>query len=247
MKINYARYHFSLWEIILCVMRAVGICILINYICYQNIWAFVPMVPFIIYYIRLEKKNKIRKRKELLRDQFKVAVGSLKTALSAGYSMENAIGEGIKDLQRLYSKEDGIICEFLYMQKQMGVSVPVEQLFQELGNRSGVEDIQSFASVYGIAKRSGGNLSRILQKTAGILEEKMQTRMEITAAIAAKKMEQQIMSVIPCGIILYMRFTSPGFLDVLYGNGVGVVVMTTCLIGYGIAYQAGKKIVDIEV
>ena len=40
------------------------------------------------------------------------------------------------------------------------------------------------------------------------------------------------MSVMPFGIILYMSLTSPGFLEVLYGNLFGVAVMTGGLAVY---------------
>ena len=48
-------------------------------------------------------------------------------------------------------------------------------------------------------------------------------------------------------IILYLQLTSPGFLEVLYGNPFGVCAMTVCLGIYGLSYWLGKRIVDIEV
>ena len=44
-----------------------------------------------------------------------------------------------------------------------------------------------------------------------------------------------------------MRLTSPGFLEVLYGNLFGAAVMTVCLAIYGFAYWLGRRIVEIEV
>ena len=58
---------------------------------------------------------------------------------------------------------------------------------------------------------------------------------------------QMIMSLMPAGIILYLQLTSPGFLEVLYGNPFGVCAMTVCLGIYGLSYWLGKRIVDIEV
>lgn len=47
-------------------------------------------------------------------------------------------------------------------------------------------------------------------------------------AIAGKKLEQLVMSMVPGVMILYMLISS-GFLDVLYHNLPGVLVMTGCL------------------
>lgn len=65
--------------------------------------------------------------------------------------------------------------------------------------------------------------------------------------IASKKFEQNIMALMPAGIILYMRICSPDFLNGLYGNMLGIAIMTVCLGIYLGAYQLGRKIVTIEV
>ena len=62
-----------------------------------------------------------------------------------------------------------------------------------------------------------------------------------------KEAEQMIMSLMPAGIILYLKLTSPGFLSVLYGNLFGMCAMTLCLGIYVLSYWLGRRIVDIEV
>ena len=65
--------------------------------------------------------------------------------------------------------------------------------------------------------------------------------------IAAKRLEQNIMSVIPFAIVLYVGVTSKGYFDVLYTTSAGRVIMTVCLGVYGAAYIIGKKIIEIQV
>ena len=55
---------------------------------------------------------------------------------------------------------------------------------------------------------------------------------EIDTVITAKKMEFQIMSVIPLGIIGYMRLSFPEFMAGLYGNLPGAAFMSICLGAY---------------
>ena len=69
----------------------------------------------------------------------------------------------------------------------------------------------------------------------------------VSNALAAKKSEQMIMSLMPAGIIMYLQLTSPGFLSVLYGNPFGIAAMSICLVIYAAAYWLGRRIVDIEV
>lgn len=71
--------------------------------------------------------------------------------------------------------------------------------------------------------------------------------MEIQTCLAAKKLEQNIMSLVPVLILAYIQLVSPGFLDGMYHNAAGVVIMSLCLGIYALAWYWGRKIVTIEV
>lgn len=47
-------------------------------------------------------------------------------------------------MERLFGNGDDLVRELRYMESQMQVGVPVEQLFWNLGQRSGVEEIRNF-------------------------------------------------------------------------------------------------------
>ena len=153
-----------------------------------------------------------------------------------------------KDLGRLHENRSDILDEFRYIESQIRLSVPVEELFIDLGKRSGVEDIENFAAVFYAAKRTGGDMTKVIQKVARMLGDKIEVKKEIEATLAAKKSEQMIMSIMPAGIICYLKLTSPGFMDVLLiGNFLEFVQLTVCMEFYGFSYWLGVKIVDIEV
>ena len=90
-------------------------------------------------------------------------------------------------------------------------------------------------------------MSAIIQNVTRMLSDKIDVKKEIQATLAAKKYEQLIMSLMPAGIILYLRLASPGFLDVLYGNLLGAGIMSVCLGIYACAWWLGVRIVDIEI
>ena len=247
MKRNYDTYHFTAKEWMLYLAEGLAICGGINYLFYKNWWVFLAMLPIPFLFLRYKRNDCKKRRRKQLNYQFKDALSSLSVALQAGYSVENAVSACARDLEKLYKPGDDILEEFHYIEAQLQVSVTVEDLFLDLGKRCKVEDIANFASVFSTAKRTGGDMVAILQKTARILGDKIDVKKEIEATVAGKKSEQWIMSMMPFGIILYMQITSPGFLQVLYGNVFGVVTMTVCLLIYFLAYWMGKKIVDIEV
>ena len=82
---------------------------------------------------------------------------------------------------------------------------------------------------------------------ARTIGEKIDTEREIQTMLAAKKLEFEIMSVIPFIMILYMKMTFGEFLSVLYGTWTGCIVMSICLVLYLGAYRFGRRLLQIEI
>ena len=131
--------------------------------------------------------------------------------------------------------------------KGIRVNIPVEKLLKDFGNRSGVEDICNFANVVVAAKKSGGNLIHIIEKTVHSISDKLAVEEEIKTLIAAKRLEEQIMMILPYGILFYLRITNGEFLEVLYHNAIGVMLMTVFLVIIYIANLWAGKIMEIRV
>lgn len=247
MKQNYGEYHFTRKEAGKYLAQSVFLCGAVDYLFYKSWWGMLAVPPVFFFYLKWKKRQLIRERRKKLNYQFKDALNSLSVAVQAGYSVENAVSACARDLERLYGKNEDILEEFHYIESQQRVSVPVEELFLDFGERSQVEDIENFAAVFYTAKRTGGDMDKVIQKVARMLGDKIDVKKEIDTTLAAKKSEQAVMSLMPAGIILYLQISSPGFLSVLYGNPVGICAMTICLGIYAAAYWLGRKIVDIEV
>ena len=246
-KRDYEHYSFSAKELTGYLAQGIVICLAVDYLFYKSTLVLVLMFPVPFLYVKWQQKQLIQERRKKLNYEFKDALTSLSVAVQAGYSVESAVGACVRDLERLYARGTDVLEEFRYIESQQHVSVPLEELFYDLGERSQVEDIENFASVFYTAKRTGGDMNKVIQKVARMLGDKIDVKKEIEATLAAKKSEQMIMSLMPVGIILYLQVTSPGFLSVLYGNPFGIAAMTVCLVIYATAYWLGRKIVDIEV
>ncbi len=70
---------------------------------------------------------------------------------------------------------------------------------------------------------------------------------EIETVMAAKRLEMNIMNLVPFGILLYVGISSPEFLEPLYGNPVGAGIMTVALGVYGCTCKMAEKMVKIQV
>jgi len=244
---DYRNYIFSKKEIFIHGIQGVSFCLGISYVFYDSYIAAIFLLPLLYVFFRMKREALAKERRQKLNKQFKDGILSISATLEAGYSMENAVQQALEELKKIYEMKEPIIKEFNRMIRQLDFNVSIEELFVDLAARSGVEDIETFAEVFTIAKRTGGNLIKIIQNTAQVLNEKIETQEDIEVAVSGKQMEQRIMSMVPFGIILYIRATSPDFLGALYGNLLGIVVMSICLLVYAFAYWLGKNVVEIEV
>ena len=246
-KTDYRVYSFTARELLKYGTAGllVGLCVV--WLCYNSVYAAPIALVVMAVYVIAKKKQKKEERQRMLNYHFRDFLSSLHTNLLAGYSLENGVRMAASDLAKLYGRKDILVVELRDITGQMRFGKPVEQLFLELGTRSGVEDIMNFSEVLLIAKRTGGDMSHILESTWRNICEKIDTRQEIDTVTASRRYEQSIMSFMPAGIILYMRVTFEGFSDKIYGNPAGAALMTLCLILYAGAFLAGRKLCEIEV
>lgn len=222
-------------------------CGLFAYTFYRSWEVFLAALPAAFFYPLWERRRRKEKRQAMLASQFKDGMMILASGLSAGYSIENALTAGEQELTLLYGADGMITREFAGMAQQIRINRPVEQLLMDFAKRSGLEDVQNFAEVFSVAKRSGGDLGGIMRHTADMIRDKMQVREEIATLTASKQFEQKIMNMIPFLIVFYVDISSPGFFEQMYGTGLGRMLMSGCLVVYLTAYVLAQKILAIEV
>lgn len=244
---SYEQYHMNLKEWLYYSMIGAGLSGLVVYTFYRSILVFILVLPVSAVYPIYKKKDLIKQRKQQLNIEFKEAIQLLASSLSAGYSVENAFIKSADELKLLYGERGLISEEFAYMSYQIQMKQPVESVLLDFAERSGLDDVENFAQVFAVAKRSGGQLVAIITHTADMIHDRIQVKEEINTLTASKKYEQRIMNFIPFLMILYINATTPGFFQVMYDNWTGRAVMTGCLLAYALAYWLAERILGIEV
>ena len=244
---DYQQYQFRFMDwmeyIFWLLLKGGFIC----YLFYDSPKAAILLIPMGILDYRRLKKKKLEKQKQELTLQFKSMIEAIATSLNAGYSLEHSFEAAKKDLSLAYNGQAFIFEELSIILSGLKMNIPLERLLKDFGERSGIDDIRNFANVVMVAKKSGGNLIRIIQKTVNSIGDKISVEQEIETMISAKKLEEKIMLVMPYGIILYLRISSGDFLQVLYHNLLGIMLMTTFLILIYIAQIWADKIMEIQV
>ena len=219
----------------------------ISFLFFRSWIAFAVLLPLFVPYLRERRRDIMLERSSRIRGEFLTAVQLLSSSLQAGYSAENAAREALKELKKIYPQDAFITREFQELCAKMTLNVPIEKLFTQMAQRSGIDDMISFAQVFAAARRSGGDLIAISRNTVSVIRMKEETRASLQTSLSGKQMEQNMMSLIPLLILAYVGLTTGDLLAPMYSTLPGRIVMCAALAVYGCAFIWGKRIMDIQV
>ena len=228
------------------ILEGIIIVLAAAYIFYENVLMSFILSPYVYIHYRQRIKERIVHDKKNFKKKFKDGIIAVSFALNVGYSIENAFGQAVDELTLMYGGDSDIVVKFKHIVIRLGQNENLEDILDDFAEESKVEDMY-FAEIFRYAKRSGGDLMAVIKNTAQIIQQKEEVMSEVDTIISGKKMEQRVMSLIPAVIVIYLKVTAKEFIQPLYGNIAGIIIMTVCLGVYVISDMWAKRIVNIEV
>ena len=126
-------------------------------------------------------------------------------------------------------------------------AVPLSQSFSDFAKRSGLEDIESFASIYATIEGKSSRADEIIKETQQIIADKMEIEMEIDTMMTAAKSEVNIMLFMPLVILGVIGYAGAGFMDTIYTTTAGRIVATGGLVVFVISFILARKFSNIKV
>lgn len=245
--IDYDVYKMKPLEYCIALLMAALALFLLGYIFYRSILLALILTPISFFYPKIRTKQIIKKRKRELKLQFVDALQSLSSSLHAGKSFEIAMRSAMVDLLIQYEADSYIIREFEIIVRRLESNETVERAFDEFAGRSKLEEIQNFAEVLEICKRSGGNLITAIKSSTEIIADKMEVQNDISSILAEKKLEQNILSIMPVAMVLMLSISAKDFMLPVFTEAIGRVIMTISMGLFATAYFIAEKITNIEV
>ena len=223
-------------------------CMVLGDLFYQSLIAGLVLTLFVHPAAREYSRILAERRRRQLSYQFRDLLSSLSASLSAGHPMREALLEAEENMALIYEAEAPIRQEAAYMVKRMGEAGETEEsVLQDLGQRSGLSDIQDFAQVYSICRQTGGNLERAVQKASDVLMDKIQLQREVDTLTAQKKLEAGMLVALPLLLLFLLRLLSPEYLAVMYGCVQGRLMMTGALLGIGLAALLTYRLTRVQL
>lgn len=194
------------------------------------------------------RRNRVKKRQEELSRQFKQALYAMVSSLTAGRSVENTFAAAAQDLRLIYTDPDTyILVELERIDRKIANGETVEAALEDFGRRSQMEELLQFTEVFTTCKRTGGNLAEVMRRTAHLIGEKMEVRQEIQVMLAQKRFESKILGAAPMAVVGLLYWSSPDYMAPLYGNPVGVAIMTVCLGVFAGCWRLTAKWMELKL
>lgn len=262
--INYKVYHLKTWEKIVYFLIAFAAGAFVGYLFYGNLgkdeYGQATMITYILnisiptivgliagkMFLPIRQKQIIEKRRKNLRDQFRDMLEGLVTSLGAGNNVPDSFSAVYEDLKIQYEADSYIIKELEIILAGIRHNVPVEDILMDFGIRSGISDIETFANVFNISYRKGGNIKDVIRNTHNIISEKIEIAEDIETTVTSGKTDQKIMLVMPIALISIIKFMSPEFAE-NFATPTGIIATTIAIVCFVGAYFLGKTMLDIKV
>ena len=250
-RIRYYECNMTRMEHIAAWLFFSAVIAVILYIYYRSLLLSIIVGPLIAVFQETNySKSVMRKRKSKLRLQFKefLEIISISVSGGSGRSMENAVIDALKELQMIYNRKSDIVREIsLIVSDYEQAGIPMSDGFAELGERSEIDDIVSFAAVYKTIEGKTSNFGYIISQTREIIKEKVEIAMEIETTITSSKAETYTMLVLPLALIVMMSSMGSGILDTLFTTFSGRIATTVGVVCTFVSFVIAARAVEIEV
>lgn len=262
--LNYKVYCMSKKEKILYFLLAFAVGAVVGYLFYGGIgkdefgnptvttYILNILIPTVVglvagkFYLPIRTEQIVNKRRKQLNVQFRDMLDGITTSLGAGNNVMNSFNAVYNDLKIQYSEDAFILKELEVVLSGIQSNFNIEDLLEDFGNRSGIDDITSFANVFKICYRKGGNIQDVIQSTHAILSKKMEIKQDIETTVSGSKMDQMIMIVMPILLIGMIKVMSPEFAS-NFVTVSGLVATTIAIVMFVASYFVGKAVMDIKV
>lgn len=188
----------------------------------------------------------LNKKKSQLNSQFRDMLDGITTSLGSGKNVIDSFIAVREDLKLQYSDDAYILKELDVIINGISNNIAVEDLLTDFGRRSSNKDIMSFANVFKISYRKGGNLKDIVRNTHEILSDKMTINEEIETAVSGSKLNINIMICMPIALIGVIKMMSPEF-AANFTSTSGIISTTIAIVMFVIAYILGRKMMEIKL
>jgi tight adherence protein B len=182
------------------------------------------------------KKRREKKFLRALPDAVDVIVRGIKAGLPLLDSLKLIASEA----------QEPIRTEIRVVIETQTVGIPLGEACLKLYERMPVSEANFFGIVVSIQQRAGGNLSETLGNLSRVLRDRKKMKAKIQAMSMEAKASASIIGALPIAVMGLVYFTSPAYIEVLWTDPFGRMMLGCCAVWMSIGVFVMRKMINFD-
>jgi tight adherence protein B len=174
-------------------------------------------------------------------DQLADHLQVVSSAMRAGHSFVGALSVANADAPEPTRRE----FERAITDENLGV--PIEDALDRVSERMDSPDLVHAALVAKLQRETGANAAEVLDRVAATIRERQELRRHIRALTAQQRIARWVLTALPLAMIAVLLVVSPGYINPLFEEGAGRVLLVVGALGMIIGGYLLKRMVEIKV
>ena len=131
--------------------------------------------------------------------------------------------------------------------REVNLGLSMEEALSNMVRRIKSDDLDLMVTAIGVQQQVGGNLAEILDTIAFTIRERVRIKGEIRTLTAQGRYSGYLVAFLPIGIMITLNFINPEFMQPLFTELIGQILLVVGGIMMAIGFFAIRKITDIKV
>jgi len=186
--------------------------------------------------LKFLKKRREAKFLDALPDAVDVIVRGIKAGLPLLDSMKLIASEAPEPIRS----------EFRSIIETQTIGIPLGEACLKLYERIPVAEANFFGIVVSIQQRAGGNLSEALGNLSRVLRDRKKMKAKIKAMSQEAKASAAIIGCLPIIVMGLVWFTSPTYIQLLWTESLGRVMLACCAVWMSIGIFVMRKMINFD-
>lgn len=181
------------------------------------------------------------RRFQRFEEKFPEAMDTLARAVRAGHAFTTAL--------ELIANEiaEPIAGEFRQLYEEQKFGLPVREALLNLTERIPLVDVKFFVTAVMLQRETGGNLAEILDNLSYVIRERFKIMRQVRVHTAQGRMTMLLLMALPPIIVVTMRILNPGFIQPLFTDYIGHMLIVAGITLQTIGYFVIRRIIAIQV
>jgi tight adherence protein B len=234
--LSWSKRRYMITSVVFGVGAFAGVLLLGGGLLVALAFGFAAGAGLPVWMLKFLKSRRESRFLEILPDSVDVIVRGIKAGLPLLDSLKLIASESPEPVRS----------EFRSIIETQTIGIPLGEACLKLYERIPVPEANFFGIVVAIQQRAGGNLSEALGNLSRVLRERKKMKAKIKAMSMEAKASASIIGSLPLIVMALVWFTSPDYIELLWTDQLGKMMLGCCAIWMTIGVFVMRKMINFD-